>query len=161
MRSCNVSIVSRNRWRIALLAVLAFGALPLSAVAEPADAVYAIAAKVVNAINKGDAKTISALVAPNVAVVDDFAPFAFPSFDVWSSSFDRMAKANNITDPVITITKSPFIAVAGSAAYAPLPTTFTFKQDGKSMTQRGLLVFRFAKRASGWLVTSVTWGRSS
>jgi ketosteroid isomerase-like protein len=146
--------------RTVLFALGVIVAMPAGASAAPADAVYAAIAKTVAAIDAGDTKTLNRLVSPHATVVDDMTPFVFDGFGAWGAAFDKYTAANKMTDPLITIKKSPFIDVIGDFAYAPIPTTFSYKTGGKPMKETGVLVFRLARRAGNWIVLSMAWGQT-
>jgi ketosteroid isomerase-like protein len=144
---------------VLLTAALAVGAAPARAL-DPTDTVFAVITKVVAAINADDLATLKRLVPGDARIVDDFPPYAFVGIAAWGGGFAEYAKTKGITEPAIAVRKGDFVTVSGNVAYAPVPTTYTYKLQGEAKSQRGVLVFRLRHRPGGWIVTTFTWART-
>lgn len=113
------------------------------------------------AINKGDLKSADATFDPKIAeITDDFAPHHWSGSHAmlaWAKDFGKLLEAAHITEPNIVVTASKHTAVEATHAFAPLPTIYTYKLNGKPMRETGVLVFALEKTAGAWKIVSMSW----
>jgi hypothetical protein len=144
---------------VAVLVAFAWMAWPAAA-SDRTDAL-AIARKFVDAIDKGDAKTMLGDCAAQSAVIDDFPPYHWQGAAGcadWASDFDAFAKKNGITDAHVTLGKPRHVEVTGDRAYLVVPGAFSFRQAGKLVTQGGATwTIALQKFAEGWRITAWSW----
>ncbi len=112
----------------------------------------------VDGFNKSDAKMLAAACAPSATILDDFPPHVWTTTCAdWYSSFVAMAKQAVFTDNVVTVGKPWHVDVTGNLAYIVVPTTYTYKNRGKPVTEAGVFTLVVKKTAAGWLITSWAW----
>jgi hypothetical protein len=139
--------------RILLAAALAAFAAPAAA-SDESDI-----AAVVKGYNTSFAPSYCA---PQAAIIDEFAPHSWIGATAcadWVKSFDADAKANGITDGLVTPGKPEHVKVAGDRAYAVYPAHYDFKVKGKPVHETGTWTFAFQKLAGGWKITAWTWSQ--
>ena len=114
----------------------------------------------VNSFNKGDMKAMAATCADQASIIDDFPPHVWHGAGAcanWSGDFQAFTKAGDITDPTVTVGKPWHIDVTADLAYVVAPTTFSFKQKGKPVTEGGVLTAILQKSAAGWRFIAWAW----
>lgn len=138
----------------------------LPQVAAAADATAApmrTVARFIAAVDGGKMVAADAAFSADAELTDDFAPFHWSGPHVvraWFGAFGKLMAAAQITKPSISVAAATFPAIAGTHAYLPLPTTFTFEQHGTAMKESGMLIFSLDRTAAGWKIASMAWGRS-
>ncbi len=144
----------------AVLAVLAT-LLPSAALAGEEAAAFAPVKQFVEGFNKGDAKTALAACAPSAVIIDEFAPYLWlgaNACSTWAGAYDADAKANGITDGVVTLGKPRHVFVTGDTAYVVVPTAYDYKRKGKKVSQKGaVMAVTLQKGADGWRITGWAW----
>jgi hypothetical protein len=55
----------------------------------------------------------------------------------WANDFDAFNKKDGITDPIATLGKPRHVDITGDRAYVVVPATYTYKQNGKKVTESG------------------------
>jgi ketosteroid isomerase-like protein len=145
-----------------LLAVV--GVMMLAAIAATAsDQTDAMASvrRFVDGFNKGDMKSGLAACADQASVIDDFPPFHWNGPGAcgdWAKAYDDWAKANGVTEGVVSLGKTRHIAVVGDTAYVVMIAGFNYKDHGKPKRESGAtFTFVLHKNGSGWLITAWTW----
>ena len=117
----------------------------------------------IDSLNKGDLTTAVAACAQETEIIDEFPPYEWHGAGgcgKWADSFAADAKANGITEPVVTLGSPRHVDVIGDHAYAVIPATYTFKKAGKPMTEAGAtFIVALQKEASGWKITAWTWSK--
>ena len=117
----------------------------------------------IDGFNKGDAKTALAACADDAYIIDEFAPYEWHGAGAcatWANDYEADAKKNSITDGVVTIGKPKHVDVSGDHAYVVVPTTYSFKQNGKPMKENNAtLTVTLQKSSSGWRITSWAWSK--
>jgi ketosteroid isomerase-like protein len=114
----------------------------------------------VDAFDKGDMKSMTATCADDASIIDDFPPHEWHgpgSCAKWSSDFQDFAKAGNITAPVVTVGKPWHVDITADRAYVVAPTSFSFKQKGKPVLEKGIVAVAMQKGAAGWHITGWAW----
>jgi ketosteroid isomerase-like protein len=148
------------RSAILFVAVLTVG-LPAAA-SESADVVKVVH-QFIDAFNKSDTKALVATCAPQVAIIDEFAPYVWAGPTAcadWAKDFDADAGKNGITDPKVTVGKPRHVDITGDRAYVVGPADYTFKLKGKPMSEKGsIFTLALQKLADGWRITGWAWAK--
>jgi len=114
-------------------------------------------------MNKGDTKTALATCAALSSIIDEFPPHEWQGATAcadWANDFDTYNKKNGITDAKATLGKPRHVDVTGDRAYVVVPATYTYKQNGKPVTESGsTLTVALQKVASGWRMTGWAWAK--
>jgi ketosteroid isomerase-like protein len=141
------------------LAILAAG----PAASTEKAAVMAPVQQFVNAFNKGDTKTASALCADQTSIIDEFPPHEWHGSGAcaaWFNDFDADAKKNNITPESVTLAKPLHVDVTGDRAYVVVPADYAFKKNGKPEKETGsILTVALKKETAGWRITAWSWAK--
>jgi ketosteroid isomerase-like protein len=134
-----------------------------SAAASDQSAVMASVHQFIDAFNTGDTKTALTACASPVSIIDDFAPHAWEGPTAcadWANAYNADAKKNGITDGIVTLGAPWHVDVTGDRAYVVVPTTYTYKQNGKPLTESGsIFTVALKKVAAGWRITGWAWAR--
>jgi ketosteroid isomerase-like protein len=142
-----------------VLALTSFG--QGSAVGSDRTAVLAPVHQFLDSLNKGDVKSAVAACAEETEIIDEVPPYEWHGAGgcaKWADSFAAYAEKNGITDPIVRIGIPRHVDVIGDHAYTVLPATYTYKQNGKPMTEAGAtFTVALQKEASGWKITAWTW----
>lgn len=117
----------------------------------------------VEAFNKGDTKTASALCSDQTSIIDEFPPHEWHGSGAcaaWFGDFDADAKKNNITPGSVTLAKPVHVDVTGDRAYIVVPANYEFKKNGKPQKETGsILTVALKKEAAGWRITAWSWAK--
>jgi ketosteroid isomerase-like protein len=144
------------------LALAAFAAGP-TAEAQTTD-VMATVNQFVDSFNKGDAATAAAACADQTSILDEFPPHEWHgpgACSTWMKDYDADAKANGITDGVVTLGDPRHVDISGDRAYVVVPADYTFKMKGKPDEETGsTLTVALQKSAAGWRITGWAWTKS-
>jgi ketosteroid isomerase-like protein len=156
--------MSITRYAIStLIAGLVLSFTPASAAPSEQAAVLGTVHQFVDAFNKGDTKTVVAACAPSTSIIDDFAPHVWDGPRAcadWTSAYDADAKKNKITDGIVTMGTPWHVDVTGDRAYAVVPVIYTYKQNGKPVTESGsVFTVALKKIAAGWRITGWAWAQ--
>ena len=142
-------------------AVVLAAAAMLAAPALAADAaVQRPIFQFVDAFNKGDAAGAQAIMATDLTIIDEVAPFLWHGSDAfarWGADYEVDAKAKGITDPGVTISAPTRELVSGDTAYVIVPSVYRFKQKGVQMSETAQMTFALHKGAAGWKISGWTW----
>lgn len=115
----------------------------------------------VGAMDKGDMKTADSTFSPSMAeITDDFAPHHWRGSHAvlaWANDFGKSLATAHITEPNITVAASKHTTVDGAHAFAPLPTIYTYKKNGKPVRETGVLVFALDRTGAAWKIVSMSW----
>jgi len=126
-------------------------------------AVMATVHQFVDGFNKGDAKTLLAACAPRASIIDDFPPHEWQGPTAcadWSNAYDAAAKKDGITAGIVTMGTPWHVDVTGDRAYVVVPVTYTYKQNGKPVTESGsVFTVALKKIAAGWRLTGWAWSQ--
>jgi ketosteroid isomerase-like protein len=147
---------------LAVFAVALITATPV--VASDKTDVMATVKQFVVDFNKGDAKAAMAACADQTSIIDEFPPFEWHGAGAckkWMDDYDADAKANVITDGIVTLGTPRHVDVAGDRAYVVIPSNYAFKQKGKPVKETGsMFTFALQKGAAGWRITGWSWSKS-
>ena len=149
------------RYLSSVVLALLFACAPAAA-QMPDPQVVAPIQKFIDSFNKGDAAGAAATHAstPDLFIVDEVPPFAWngaKAFQAWAGDLESDAKANGITDQMVTIKAPTRTEVHGDHAYVIVPSVYSFKQKGVAMSETAQMTFVLKKGGSGWLIHGWTW----
>jgi ketosteroid isomerase-like protein len=129
---------------------------------DPAD-VMAPIHQFLDSANRGDTKTALAACASPASVIDEFPPHEWQGANAcanWFTDFDSYNKKSDVTDPVAKVGKPHHVDITGDRAYVVLPATYTYKQNGKTVTERNsTMTVALQKAPTGWLITGWAWSK--
>jgi hypothetical protein len=145
---------------VAVAIVLAVGPALASEKSEKAD-VMATVNQFNDSMNKGDVKTGLAACAEHTSIVDEFPPYHWTTTCAdWANDYDAFNKANGITEPIATFGKPKHVDITGDRAYVVVPAKYTFKHNGKRVTESGsMMTGALQKGAEGWRITGWAWSK--
>jgi hypothetical protein len=139
------------------ISVLAAG----TAAASEKSAVMATVHQWVDGINKGDMKMTVAACADQTSIIDDIPPHEWHGAGAcskWMSDFDAWAKTNEVTDSIVTLSKSRHVDITADRAYVVVPVNLSFKEKGKLVKEPSAMVtFALQKSDAGWRITGWAW----
>jgi ketosteroid isomerase-like protein len=96
-----------------------------------------------------------------VTIIDEFPPHVWSGphgCRDWAAAFGTYNTTMGITDPAAKIGKPRLITVSGDTAYVIAPTTYSYKQNGRKVTEaHATLTIAFARTAGTWLMTAWSW----
>ena len=113
----------------------------------------------IHAINTGDRNELAKICADQTSIIDEFPPHEWhgPSACVqWMTDYETDAKKNGITDGHVTTGKPRHLEVTRDRAYVVIPSEYTYKHDGKTVKESGVL-FTLALRKSEGAWHAVGW----
>jgi ketosteroid isomerase-like protein len=150
--------------RIPLIAVgavaLVLGAALPTAAAPPASEPVAALHRFIDNFNKGDLKAAQAAHAPDVVIIDEVPPHVWRgpnAFQAWAADLEKAAKAAGETEQKLTLGQPVRSEVNGNTAYAVVPATFIYKQNGKPVAERAQMAAAFRKDGAAWKITGWAW----
>jgi ketosteroid isomerase-like protein len=117
----------------------------------------------IDGFNKGDAKSAIAACADEASIIDEFPPYEWHgagACSTWASDYQVEVKKAGVTDGAVTLGEPKHVDVSGDHAYVVVPTTYTFKQNGKPMKEsNAIMTITLQKSAPGWRITSWAWSK--
>jgi ketosteroid isomerase-like protein len=118
--------------------------------------------KFIDSFNKGDVAGAAAThsATADLTIVDEVPPHLWngaKAFQSWAADLDADAKKNGMTEPAVKLGAATREESDGQNAYVVVPAVFSFKQNGKAMSEKAQMTFVLKKDASGWLIHSWTW----
>jgi hypothetical protein len=145
-------------WAAALAAALL--AVPPAKASEKTN-VIATVEQYMGSINKGDKDAMIAVCAAQASIIDDFPPHAWQGATAcadWWNDNEAFGKKNGITDENIALREPRHTEITGDRAYVVVPTTYTYKQHGKPVTETGAVwTIALQKVPAGWRITGWAW----
>jgi len=142
----------------AVMAVAVFASGAASA-SDKTDAM-AVVHKWVDSFNKGDGKTGPSYCADGALIIDDFAPHVWQGSGAcasWYKDYEAFAAKAQITAPSVALGKTRHLDIDSGYAYLVTPTTLTFTQAGKPVTNKAIITMSLKKGSSGWQITGWAW----
>jgi hypothetical protein len=100
--------------------------------------------------------------APQSTIIDDFGQHYWPGPAAcadWTKSFEADAKAEGITDGVVTPGKPVVAKVDGDHAYAVYSASYDYKLKRKPVHEKGTWTVAFERQAHVWRIVSWAWGQ--
>ena len=148
--------------RRSILAVaLSLLVLPALAVASNADDAAAPVKKFIDGFNTGDVKGALATCASPAVIIDELPPYLWQGPTAcadWANDYDADAKKKGITDGFVKASRPTHVEITGDRAYVVVPTAYTFKRNGKKVSQTGsTMAVTLRKGADGWKITGWAW----
>jgi hypothetical protein len=142
-----------NRMLVALACVASF-ATPATAT-EPGDALRPVH-QFVASMNQGDLASAVAVCGDDMSIIDNVPPYQWHGHgacEQWASSVETDSTNKGLTDVVFTIGEATRFAIRNDHAYAVLPASYTFKENGKLGRVEGTLTAALHKAPTGWHMT--------
>jgi len=134
---------------------------PTLAYAGPAeDAVLAPVKTFTAALNTDDGKAAAAVMTPSQAITDEFAPFHWEGKTAladWLAGDAADAKANGVTDGVVSVGKPLHVTISGDHAYVVVPMTYKYLMHGKKTVETALFTTAEVKTGGSWLISAWTY----
>jgi ketosteroid isomerase-like protein len=144
------------------LAVAALSVGPTAA-AQTTDVMAAVH-RFVDSFNKGDTAAVAAVCADETSIIDEFPPYEWHGSGAcltWMKDYDTDARANGITDGIVTLGDPRHVDVTGDHAYVVVPANYAFKKDGKPVQETGsMFTLVLQKGAADWRVTGWAWAKN-
>ena len=138
--------------------------LSIPAVGQDENSVMTTVQGFVDAFNKGDTKTATAVCAAQTSILDEFPPYDWGGAGAcarWLSDYDADAKKNGITDGVVTLSSPRHVDIVKDRAYVVVPADYAFKQNGKPIKETAsVLTVVLRKGATGWRISAWTWSKN-
>jgi hypothetical protein len=132
------------------------------AIAQQAEVMAAVT-RFVDGFNKGDMKALLGACASETSIIDEFPPHEWHGAGAcqkWMNDYDANAKANGITDGLVTLGTPSHVDVTGDRAYVVIPSTYTWKQKGVAMREDGsAFAFAMHKEKAGWRFVGWSWAK--
>lgn len=145
-----------------VLIALAIAVLGPGALTQQTDVMAAVR-QFVDAFNKGDTKGALAACADQTSIIDEFPPYEWHGSGgcgQWMNDYDADAKANGITDAVVTLATPRHVDITGDHAYVVVPATYRYKRKGKPVAEIGsMLTIALQKAGAGWRITAWSWAK--
>ncbi len=117
----------------------------------------------IDGFNKGDAKSALAACADEAFIIDEFPPYQWHgagACSAWANDYQTEVKKTGVTDGNVTLGKPRHVDISADRAYVVVPTTYTFKQNGKPVKEsNAMMTFALQKDSSGWRITAWTWSK--
>ena len=134
---------------------------PLTDATEPLAAVR----QYIESFNKGDVKTMAAMCAVPMSILNGMAPHVWhgpTACEDWYS--DAMIEGEHLgaTNYFVTLGEPKHNNITGDSAYVVFPTTMTFKVRGKQVTQTAaFFTVALRKLSEGWRIASWAWTKGT
>jgi ketosteroid isomerase-like protein len=144
---------------VALMVLATVVCAPGKATASDKSDVMAVINGALAAFNKGDMKGWEALCTPDAPVVDNIPPYEYASCADWWNAHAAFIKKNGVSGEKATLQTAWTFSISGDRAYAAIPTSYTYKQKGKTIATGGILTIALQKTGTGWLMTGWSWSQ--
>jgi len=146
---------------VALTIALAVApAVASAAAASDKTDVMTIVHQFLDGLNKGDTQNALAACAAQSFIIDEFPPYQWQGTACtdWAKDFAAFNTKGGITNAIVTLGKPRHVDITGDRAYVVAPATYTYKQNGKRMTEsRSTLTVSLQKAEAGWRITGWAW----
>jgi ketosteroid isomerase-like protein len=113
-----------------------------------------------DAFNKGDIAAVKALHIDAPTIVDNVAPFRWSgptAFDSWIADLAKSEAAEGKTGGKVMFGDPVDEVIAGDHAYIVTPCTYTYKQKGQTVSEKGFTAFTLVKVGDAWKIESWSW----
>jgi ketosteroid isomerase-like protein len=152
--------------RSALVALtIIFAAAPVAAFASDKNDVMAVVQKFVDGYNKKDIRKETATCAPDMSIIDEFAPYYWHGPKAcarWANDGEQADKATGTTNDFVTLGTPLHVDVTGDRAYVVVPSTFSYDTKGKKHGEPASTWTLTLRKASGqWLISAWAWTKRS
>ena len=99
----------------------------------------------------------------SVTIIDEFPPHEWSGTTAcadWWKALNAYNDKNGITEAVAKLGVPWSVDVNGDRAYAVIPATYTYKQNGKTVTEsRSVWTVVLERTSAGWRITAWTWSK--
>jgi ketosteroid isomerase-like protein len=146
--------------RFPILVCAAAALVATSAAASDKDDAMAPIKAFVAAIDKGDMTAAAATHVETPSIIDEFPPHHWSgagAFAAWGADYGKDAQLHGDTDGTLTMHKVHRLTIEGDAAYAVVPTDFSYKRKGKAVVEHGTITYALARTPAGWRIASWTY----
>ena len=113
-----------------------------------------------DAFSKGDVKAVKALHIARPVIIDEVGPHLWvgpKAFDGWLADLGKSEATEGKTDSQLVLSAPSREVVSGDRAYVIVPSTYTFKQKGKTWRETAQMTFVLTKVAADWKIAAWTW----
>ena len=113
-----------------------------------------------DAFNKGDLKAAKALHVAKPVIIDEVGPHLWTgpkAFAGWLADLTKSEAAEGKTEGQVALSAPTREVVSGDRAYVIVPSTYSFKQKGKTFRETAQMTFVLTKVPSGWKIAAWTW----
>jgi ketosteroid isomerase-like protein len=115
----------------------------------------------IDGFNKGDTKSVYAAYATgDIMIVDEFAPHRWSGPNApqaWASDYEKHAQATGVSDGQVKYGSATRTEIEGDTAYVIVPTTYLYKEHGKSMAEKGEMTFVLQNQVGAWKINAWIW----
>lgn len=119
----------------------------------------------IESFNKGDVKSMAAMCAVPMSILDGMAPHVWHGPTACEDWYrDAMTEGEHLgaTDYSVTLGEPAHNNITGDSAYVVLPATMTFKVKGMQITQSGAsFTVALRKLNDGWRIASWAWTKGT
>lgn len=147
----------------ALILTLAAAFIASPAIASDETDVMAAVNRYDNGFNAGDSKVIVGMCSSQAIIIDEFPPHVWQGANAcqnWLNDLVAIDKRSGITDGKVAFRKPWHVEVNGDRAYVVIPVKYTYKQNGKPMSESGSVwTLTLQKGADGWLISGWAWAK--
>lgn len=113
------------------------------------------------AFNAGDVAAAKAThVAAPMILDEPTAPFAWSgptAFDDWIAALGKSEADAGKTGGRVALGPVTRESVMGDRAYVLVPSTYTFRQKGRTLRETGTMTFALVRQAADWKIQAWTW----
>jgi hypothetical protein len=117
----------------------------------------------IDAFNKGDEKTASALCSDISSIVDELPPYEWHGAGAcaaWMNAWDADAKTKGITAAAVVAARPRHLDVTGDRAYVVLPVTYTTTMATKTEKETASsLIITLQRRGPAWRLVAWAWSK--
>ncbi|MBX9731768.1 MAG: nuclear transport factor 2 family protein [Sphingomonas sp.] len=112
------------------------------------------------ALDALDADTARALIAPDMMIIDAFAPFQWAgpnSFDRWVETLWAYCAKHDFSMNQTTLRAPSRFTLADDQAYVVCPAMIASARGDELMSQQGVIVTTLRSIAGTWRITALVW----
>jgi ketosteroid isomerase-like protein len=114
----------------------------------------------IDGVSKGDMASVKAAHVASPVIVDNIAPHIWTgpeAFDTFIATLVATEAAAGKTGSVLAIGDVVTETVSGDSAYVVVPSTYTYRQNGRTMRETGTITFVLVKQDAVWKIASWVW----
>ena len=140
--------------------LIALAALVCASAAQADTGVNTTIRQFGDAFNKGDIKAAKALHVAKPVIIDEVGPHLWTgpkAFAGWLADLTKSEAAEGKTEGQVALSAPTREVVSGDSAYVIVPSTYSFKQKGKTFRETAQMTFVLTKVPSGWKIAAWTW----
>lgn len=121
--------------------------------------IAAVITEFVDAVNRGDQEAALSLLASDVTIVEDLAPYRWhgPAAGAeWLRAMFENAQRNGITGISMNLRNTTRVEIDGPHAYAIVEGLLNYEGAVPGQSD-GLLTFALVKHDGAWLISALVW----